>query len=97
MGVEMEFYYWIDAVDVTGIIAWPERRARAEIGAAALQEGKSHGRITMWLWQRRGRKMAFAMARIGGDGAERPARLITAAAPTNDDAKAQMVYDGERE
>jgi hypothetical protein len=49
----------------------------------------------LWLWQAPNRvKAACAMARIGGDGGERPVRVIHAAPPFQDDDKAQMVLEG---
>ncbi len=96
MGCELEFYRWIEQVPVTGVIHMPQLRVAKEMAQAALQYKVPHGRITLWLWTARGKKMAFAMARKGGEGGDKPVNTVLAAPPYNDADKAEFTYLGER-
>lgn len=96
--VGLDFVYWIDRAKPGGFVPWPQRRAGQDIARQALQRGKPVGRVTLWLWQAPNRvKAAFAMARIGGEGGERPVRTIHGAPPFDDGNKAQAVFEGERQ
>lgn len=94
--VELEFYHWIEQVPVTGVIAFPQSRVKKAMASAVLVANVPHGRITMWLWRDKGKKMAFAMARRSGDGGDKPVRTILGAPPFQDSDKAQICFEGER-
>lgn len=96
MTVALDFIHWIEQVPVNGVIAFPQARAAKKIAAKALELGKVHGRITLWLWRVKGKKMAFAMSRVGGDGGDKPVNTVLAAPPINDADKAELVYLAER-
>lgn len=95
--VAQDFIYWMDRAVAGGWVLNPEQYAREAITAKALEAKVAHGRITLWLWMADNQvKGTFAMARIGGDGAERPVVRIYGAPPVRDDDKAQICFQGER-
>lgn len=94
--IEQEFYYWLDKAPITQVLVWPATRAAKEIAQKAADAGVPAGRVTLWLWQQNGWKVGFAMARRGGEGAERRVQIIHGAPPHQDADKAQVVFEGER-
>jgi hypothetical protein len=54
--------------------------------------------VTLWLWQAPNRvKAACAMARLNGEGGDKPVKIVHGAPPHRDDDKAELVFMGERE
>lgn len=96
--IGLDFIVWLDrSMNFSPIVQLPTARAAREIAANALKRGVVYGRITLWVWQAPNRvKIAVAMARINGDGGERPVRVIRAAPPFQDADKAELVLKGER-
>jgi hypothetical protein len=95
--VALDFIYWLDRSSMMApFITLPHVRCAREIAAEAMKRGIHHGRITLWLWKAKGTKMALAMARIKGDGGERPVQVIRGIPPFMDDDKAEIVTKGER-
>lgn len=96
--IGLDFIHWLDRAKPGGIIPWPQRRAKDAVTALAIGRGATTGRVTLWLWQAPNRvKVALAMARIAGEGGDKPVRTIHGAPPYRDDDKAQVVFQGERE
>jgi hypothetical protein len=92
---DLDFYYWLDSAPMNGLVPFPAARAQRSIAEQSGDPGGlalPHGRITLWLWKVKGKKMALAMARKGGAGGDKPIRVLRETAPPfNDDDKAEFV------
>lgn len=91
-----EFFMWIDKAPATGKIAFPAAQAWRSLTSQSMVRGVPIGRVTLWLWEKSGTKMAFAMARHHGQGTDREVHVELSAPPVSDANKALFVMEQER-